>query len=78
MYGKSTSYSVMCEEFLTSVFLEEEVEGSLKLDQEDMISVSVSLKWKHPVFLCFLDLDTQRVKKNADFNGTTQNTSTFF
>ena len=40
MYGKTTAYSVMCEEFLTSVFLEEEVEGSYKLDQEDMISVS--------------------------------------
>ncbi|KAK7467859.1 hypothetical protein BaRGS_00036896 [Batillaria attramentaria] len=38
VYGKTTTYSVMCEEFLKSVFLEAEVEGSLKLDQDDMIS----------------------------------------
>lgn len=38
VYGKTTAYSVMCEEFLKSAFLEPEVEGSLKLDQDDMIS----------------------------------------
>lgn len=39
VYGKTTAYSVMCEQFLKGVFQEEEVEGSLKLDQEDMVNV---------------------------------------
>lgn len=38
VYGKTTAYSVMCEQFLKGVFQEEEVEGSLKLDQEDMVN----------------------------------------
>ncbi|KAL8598703.1 hypothetical protein ACOMHN_033267 [Nucella lapillus] len=38
VYGKTTAYSVLCEKFLKSIFLEEEVEGSSKLDQDDMIS----------------------------------------
>ncbi|XP_076468214.1 transient receptor potential cation channel subfamily M member-like 2 [Babylonia areolata] len=38
VYGKTSAYSVLCEEFLKSIFLEEHVEGSAKLDQDDMIS----------------------------------------
>ncbi len=40
VYGKTTSYSVMCEEFMKGVLQEEHVEGSQHFRDDEMITVS--------------------------------------
>lgn len=39
--GKTSAYSVLCEEFMQSVLCEQDVEGSSLLNEEDMVNVSI-------------------------------------
>ncbi|XP_076467609.1 transient receptor potential cation channel subfamily M member-like 2 [Babylonia areolata] len=57
VYGKTSAYSVLCEEFLKGIFMKEDVEGSSKLNKDEMINVrkdtsSLSLPLSFLVLFC--------------------------